>query len=155
MTADDKRRLTLQYLLDNNVGSFINTDGLIKLWDDRAVPEFERLALLTDLYTNGLIEVFPRDCIDKGLFPTQFKISLKGIDFIDSSKSKLLPAAEKEVASLERQLMQAQINETIAKTNLTEEQTKDLKRKWMYFIAGAVIGNIDNIIKLSRHLLNI
>ena len=101
MTHEEKIRLTLQFLLDNNVDSFIYPDGLKKYWQEKGFPDNEQLSTLTHLHNDGLIEVFPRDCISKGQFPGQLKISFKGIKFIDDSK--LLPAVDRKILGLERQ----------------------------------------------------
>jgi hypothetical protein len=55
-----------------------------------------------------------------------------------------------EISDLQAELTQAQINESRAKTELTTTQTKDLKRKWVYFFIGAVIGNLKYIIELFQ-----
>ena len=52
-----------------------------------------------------------------------------------------------KIADLQIELTQSQINETNAKTELTVEQTKDLKRKWIYFFIGAILGNVKYIIE--------
>lgn len=50
-----------------------------------------------------------------------------------------------EISQLQFELTQAQIEKTKAETNLTKEKTKDLKRKFLYFIGGVFVGNIDTI----------
>ena len=53
-----------------------------------------------------------------------------------------------EISELQFELTQAQIEKTKAETNLTKERTKDLKRKFLYFIGGVFVGNINTILKL-------
>ncbi|MFD0994247.1 hypothetical protein [Tenacibaculum geojense] len=53
-----------------------------------------------------------------------------------------------EISELQFELTQAQIEKTKAETDLTKEKTKDLKRKFLYFIGGVLVGNIDTILKL-------
>ena len=55
-----------------------------------------------------------------------------------------------EISDLQVELTQAQIEKTNAETTLTKEKTKDLKRKFIYFIGGVIVGNIDTILKLLR-----
>lgn len=55
-----------------------------------------------------------------------------------------------EISDLQVELTQAQIEKTNAETDLTKEKTKDLKRKFLYFIGGVIVGNIDTILKLLR-----
>ena len=100
MTADEKTRKTLKFLLDNNVDSFIYPDALKKYWSEIGLPEKEQLAILTYLYNDDYIEVFPSGSISNGLFPKQLKISFKGIKYIDDSK--LLPAVSRTILGLER-----------------------------------------------------
>ncbi|TNJ41329.1 hypothetical protein KFZ70_00505 [Tamlana fucoidanivorans] len=52
-----------------------------------------------------------------------------------------------EISQLQLELTQAQINESKANTDLTTEKTKDLKRKWVYFFIGAILGNLKDIIE--------
>lgn len=100
MTSDEKIQKTLKFLLDNNVDSFIYPDGLKKYWGEIGLSENEQLSLVTHLYNDDYIEVFPRDSISKGHFPGQLKISFKGIKFIDDTK--LLPAVDRTILGLER-----------------------------------------------------
>ena len=64
------------------------------------------------------------------------------------SNDKIIESVK--IADLQVELTQAQINETNAKTELTKEQIKDLKRKFIYFILGIIVGNIGTILKLFK-----
>ena len=107
MTSEEKLQSTLQYLLDNNVGSFIYPDGLKKHWGSVDIPENEWLSIVTELHHERFIEVHPRDSIDKGHFPKQLKISFKGIK--DTDEGKLVDGAEKTVDVLKKEVMEWQI----------------------------------------------
>ena len=57
-----------------------------------------------------------------------------------------------EISDLQAELTQAQINESRANTELTTEKTKDLRRKWIYFFIGAILGNLKDIIEWIQGL---
>jgi len=51
---------------------------------------------------------------------------------------------------LQIELTQAQIDESKAQKKLIDLQSSDLKRKFIYFIGGVIVGNIDTILKLLQ-----
>lgn len=105
------------------------------------------------LEPNGIKRELEKDHWDKMLLMGS-KLRWRIIDKPSSNKSikeeYTLVNSTKEVkntiADLQYELIESQIKESKANTELSRRQTKDLKYKYVYFIIGIILGNLGTVL---------
>ena len=68
---------------------------------------------------------------------------------INKDKITIVNSTKEEkttIADLQYKLIESQIKESEANTNLSERQSNDLKYKYVYFIIGIVLGNLGTVL---------